>query len=115
LPGQRATFCRICEPLCGMLATVEDGGLVSLRPDRDHPLSSGFAYPEGIAFAEVQNGPDRVTTPLRRTLHVNETTPHCDYVLPATTATSWPASSRSRTAGGTAAPGDGNWRTKPAA
>jgi anaerobic selenocysteine-containing dehydrogenase len=63
----RATFCRICEPLCGMVATVEDGRLVALRPDKDHPLSAGFACQKGIAFTEVQNDPDRVTTPLRRT------------------------------------------------
>ena len=24
---QHVTFCRICEPLCGMVATVEDGRL----------------------------------------------------------------------------------------
>jgi len=63
---QNTTFCRICEPLCGMVATVEDGRLVSLRPDREQPLSSGFACQKGIAFAEVHNDPDRVTTPLRR-------------------------------------------------
>jgi len=62
----KPTFCRICEPLCGMIATVEDGGLVALRPDNDHPLSSGFACQKGIAFTEVVNDPDRVTTPLRR-------------------------------------------------
>ncbi|WP_442931649.1 molybdopterin-containing oxidoreductase family protein [Mycobacterium sp. 050128] len=50
-----------------MIATVEDGRLVALRPDKDHPLSSGFACQKGIAFAEVHNDPDRVTTPLRRT------------------------------------------------
>ena len=49
-----------------MVATVEDGRLVSLRPDRDHPVSAGFACQKGIAFVEVQNDPDRVTTPLRR-------------------------------------------------
>ena len=63
----KSTFCRICEPLCGMVATVEDGRLVALRPDKDHPLSAGFACQKGIAFAEVHNDPDRVTTPLRRT------------------------------------------------
>jgi anaerobic selenocysteine-containing dehydrogenase len=63
----KATFCRICEPLCGMVATVEDGRLVALRPDKDHPLSAGFACQKGIAFTEIQNDPDRVTTPLRRT------------------------------------------------
>lgn len=49
-----------------MIATVEDGRLVALRPDRDHPVSSGFACPKGIAFTEVVNDPDRVTVPLRR-------------------------------------------------
>src|SRR5258707_1704873 len=65
-PEQKPTFCRICEPLCGMIATVDDGRLVSLRPDKDHPLSAGFACQKGIAFTEVVNEPDRVTTPLRR-------------------------------------------------
>lgn len=63
----KVTFCRICEPLCGMIATVEDGKLVALRPDKEHPLSAGFACQKGIAFTEVVNDPDRVTTPLRRT------------------------------------------------
>ena len=63
----KVTFCRICEPLCGMVATVSDGALVALRPDRDHPLSAGFACQKGIAFTEVVNDPDRVTMPLRRT------------------------------------------------
>ena len=61
------TFCRICEPLCGMIATVEDGKLIALRPDKDHPVSQGFACPKGIAFADLHNDPDRVTTPLRNT------------------------------------------------
>lgn len=62
----KPTFCRICEPLCGMIATVEDGRLTALRPDKDHPLSAGFACQKGIAFTEVVNDPDRVTRPLRR-------------------------------------------------
>ena len=64
---RKVTYCRICEPLCGLVATVEDGRLVSLRPDQDHPLSKGFACPKGIAFTDVQNDPDRVLHPLRRT------------------------------------------------
>jgi anaerobic selenocysteine-containing dehydrogenase len=63
---ERVTFCRICEPLCGMVATVEDGRLAQLRPDRDHPLSRGYACPKGIAMTDVQNDPDRVVHPLKR-------------------------------------------------
>ncbi len=64
---QKVTFCRICEPLCGMVATVEDGKVTQLRPDPDHPLSRGYACPKGIAMTEVQNDPDRVLHPLRQT------------------------------------------------
>ncbi len=63
---QRITYCRICEANCGMVATVEDGRVTKLRPDRDHPLSQGYACPKGIAFPEVQEDPDRVLHPLRR-------------------------------------------------
>jgi len=63
---ERVTYCRICEPLCGMVATVEDGALTKVRPDPDHPLSAGFACPKGIAMADVQNDPDRVLHPMRR-------------------------------------------------
>ena len=62
----RTTFCRICESLCGMVADVEDGRLVRLRPDKEHPMSAGFACQKGIAFTEVVNDPDRVTAPMRR-------------------------------------------------
>jgi anaerobic selenocysteine-containing dehydrogenase len=64
--SERVTFCRICEPLCGLVATVEDGRLTQLRPDREHPLSQGYACPKGIAMTGVQNDPDRVLYPLKR-------------------------------------------------
>lgn len=60
------SFCRICEPTCGMIATVEDGKLVSLRPDSDHPVTAGFSCPKGLEFIHVQNDEDRITHPLRR-------------------------------------------------
>ena len=63
---EKVTYCRICEPLCGMVATIEDGELTKIRPDADHPLSAGFACPKGIAMADVQNDPDRVLHPLKR-------------------------------------------------
>lgn len=66
MPEEKVTFCRICEPLCGMVATVEDGRITKLRPDPHHPLSRGYACPKGIAMVEVQNDPDRVLHPLRR-------------------------------------------------
>ncbi len=65
--AEHLTYCRICEPLCGMVATVEDGRLTSLRPDSEHPVTRGFSCPKGIEFVHVQNDPERLLHPLRRT------------------------------------------------
>lgn len=63
---RRETFCRVCEPACGLVATVTDGRLVKLEPDRDHPVTQGFACPKGLAGAEIHNDPDRVNHPYER-------------------------------------------------
>lgn len=63
---ERITYCRICEAVCGMVATVEDGRITRLRPDREHPLSRGYACPKGVAMLEVHDDPDRVLHPLRK-------------------------------------------------
>jgi len=65
--GDHVTYCRICEALCGMVATVENGRIVKIRPDRDNPHSRGHICVKGPALADVAYDPDRVTVPLKRT------------------------------------------------
>ncbi len=60
------TFCRVCEPACGLKAEVEKGELVRLRPDRDNPITRGFACHKGLAGDEIHRDPDRLDHPLRR-------------------------------------------------
>jgi len=60
------TFCRVCEPACGLLATVQDGELVALAPDREHPVTKGFACHKGLAGVDIHRDPDRLDHPLRR-------------------------------------------------
>jgi anaerobic selenocysteine-containing dehydrogenase len=63
-----STFCRICEPLCPLVAETDaDGRVVALHPDRDHPVSGGFACHKGTGFLQVHDDPDRLDHPLRRT------------------------------------------------
>lgn len=64
---RKRTFCRICEPLCPIVATVEDDRIVKLEPDREHPVSKGFACHKGLSFLQVHDDPDRVNFPIRRT------------------------------------------------
>lgn len=64
---RKRTFCRICEPLCPIVASMDgEGQITRLEPDREHPVSQGFACHKGLNYLEVHNDPDRVNTPLRR-------------------------------------------------
>jgi anaerobic selenocysteine-containing dehydrogenase len=60
------TFCRVCEPACGLVARVENGALTAVRPDREHPISHGWACNKGIATLDVHRDPDRLSYPLGR-------------------------------------------------
>lgn len=63
----KSTFCRICEPLCPLRAEVNHlGDITRLSPDRDHPVSEGFACHKGLNYLEVHNHPERVNTPLKK-------------------------------------------------
>ena len=58
-----ATFCRVCEPACGLVATVDDGAIVDVRADDEHPVSKGFACAKGIAALDIHRDPDRLNHP----------------------------------------------------
>ncbi len=60
------TFCRVCEPSCGLVAEVENDRLIRLRPDNDNPVSRGFACHKGVEFTAIHQDPDRLNRPLRR-------------------------------------------------
>lgn len=61
-----STFCRICEPSCGLIAEVEKGELVGVRADNDHPVTQGFACNRGLAGLDLHRDPDRCDYPQRR-------------------------------------------------
>jgi anaerobic selenocysteine-containing dehydrogenase len=63
---QVRTFCRVCEPACGLVAEVEAGEIRRLQPDREHPVSRGFACHKGLATLDIHRDPDRLGHPQRR-------------------------------------------------
>ena len=56
-----------CPDSCGVLVGVEDGRIVSISGDPDHPITQGFLCGKVNRYAERVYSPDRVMTPLRRT------------------------------------------------
>jgi anaerobic selenocysteine-containing dehydrogenase len=63
---KKTTFCRVCEPACGLVASVENGELVALAPDKAHPITQGFACNKGIAGLDIHRDPDRLARPLKK-------------------------------------------------
>ncbi len=64
--GEHATFCRLCEAFCGLIAEVKDGKVVKIGPDRANPHSRGHLCVKGPAIADITYDPDRVVHPLKR-------------------------------------------------
>jgi len=71
-PGTAArtvhTMCPMnCHPTyCGMLVTVQDGKLLEVKGDPDHPDSYGFLCIRGRSAHEIQGNPLRLARPLLR-------------------------------------------------
>ncbi|MFF0867726.1 molybdopterin-dependent oxidoreductase [Nonomuraea sp. NPDC003560] len=59
--------CPLCEAVCGLTLTLDDGGHVTgVRGDRDDPFSKGFICPKGASLGRLDEDPDRLRKPLIR-------------------------------------------------
>jgi anaerobic selenocysteine-containing dehydrogenase len=57
---------RDCPDACGIVATVEDGRVVRIQGDPEHPVTRGFLCYRTSRFLERQYDPERLTAPLIR-------------------------------------------------
>lgn len=55
-----------CPDMCSLIARVEDGKVVRVQGDPDHPYTAGFACGKVNRDADNVNSPDRILTPLKR-------------------------------------------------
>jgi anaerobic selenocysteine-containing dehydrogenase len=55
-----------CPDMCSLIAHVEDGKVVRVQGDPDHPYTAGFACGKVNRDADLVNSPERVRTPLKR-------------------------------------------------
>ena len=61
-----ARTCHLCEANCGVLMTVQDGKVLSVKGNPDHVLSEGFICPKATAIPDIQNDPDRLRRPVKK-------------------------------------------------
>lgn len=60
----RTTCTRDCPNACGLIAVVENGKVVQLKGDKDHPVVRGYACGKTSAFVKRMYSPERVLSPL---------------------------------------------------
>jgi len=58
--------CNLCEAICGLEITTEDDKIISIKGDKQDPLSRGFICPKGTAMQDVQNDPNRLRKPIKK-------------------------------------------------
>ncbi|MDG9666842.1 molybdopterin oxidoreductase family protein [Hahella sp. CR1] len=59
--------CTLCEAMCGLRIETHGDEVVSIKGDAEDPFSEGFICPKAVALQDLQNDPDRLRQPLRRT------------------------------------------------
>ncbi len=55
-----------CPDMCSLIAHVDNGKVVRVQGDPDHPYTAGFACGKVNRDADLVNSPERIATPLRR-------------------------------------------------
>jgi anaerobic selenocysteine-containing dehydrogenase len=60
------TACILCECNCGIEVQLEGRTLSRIRGDKAHPGSQGYTCNKALRLDHYQNGPHRLTSPLRR-------------------------------------------------
>ncbi len=60
------TACVLCSINCGLEVRIDGPTIARVRGDKAHPGSQGYTCEKGLRIDHYQNGPHRLTSPLRR-------------------------------------------------
>jgi formate dehydrogenase major subunit len=63
---ETATICPYCAVGCGMIVATDDGKVVNIEGDPDHPINGGALCSKGAAVRQLANSDRRVAKPMYR-------------------------------------------------
>lgn len=58
--------CHLCEAICGLEIKTQGEEILSIKGDKNDPVSQGFICPKATAIADIHNDPDRLRMPHKR-------------------------------------------------
>jgi anaerobic selenocysteine-containing dehydrogenase len=60
--------CHLCEAICGLVIETQGEEIVSIRGDKDDPLSRGHICPKAVALKDLHEDPDRLRRPVKKVI-----------------------------------------------
>lgn len=69
MPARTArSYCRICAANCGVVLKIDEAtqAILSVKGDKDNPVSRGYLCFKGLQAEEMHHGPQRLLRPLKR-------------------------------------------------
>ena len=58
--------CHLCEAICGLEIKTQGADILSIKGDKDDPISQGYICPKATAIADIHNDPNRLRKPVKR-------------------------------------------------
>ena len=58
--------CHLCEAICGVVIKTDNGEIVSIKGDKNDPLSRGHICPKAVALKDIHEDPDRLRAPVKK-------------------------------------------------
>lgn len=62
----RRSYCGLCHPRCGLLLEVENGRIIKVKGDPEHPITRGRICSRGSLMPDHVYHPDRINYPIKR-------------------------------------------------
>ncbi|MBA53744.1 MAG: dehydrogenase [Pseudomonadales bacterium] len=66
-PQKHLRTCNLCEAMCGIEITHDQGHILSIKGDAKDPLSKGHICPKAVALQDLHEDPDRLRYPMLKT------------------------------------------------
>jgi anaerobic selenocysteine-containing dehydrogenase len=65
--AEKSSLCRICSAMCGVTLSLDDANRIqSIKGDRDHPVSKGYACSKGLQGPAMLYDEGRLLQPMKR-------------------------------------------------
>jgi anaerobic selenocysteine-containing dehydrogenase len=66
MPQTHYRACHLCEAICGLIIETEGEEILSIKGDKNDPLSRGHICPKAVALRDIHQDPDRLRRPVKK-------------------------------------------------